>query len=301
MEQRLNDPLLTGFDDFIARSIARPGISRHAEVAGARIHYLEWPGPSGAAPLLLLHGYLAHAHWWDFVAPWLAERHRVIAPDFSGMGDSARRPRYSYADFHDEITGIVEATGIAGCTAIGHSFGGRALLHACARHPGLVGRAIIVDSRLITPDDPMRDFGEWRPKKRYPNEADILSRFVLRPEEPCPPAALAHMARASATRDGDAWLWKFDEQITRMFAAGVVPGAVDDATALRNLPIPVDLVYGELSRVVDARRAAYLTDAVPHGRAPLVLPCGYHHLPVSQPQPLLATLRALLLPPHRST
>ena len=64
----------------------------------------------------------------------------------------------------------------------------------------------------------MRAFGEtWRPKKRYASEAQILSRFSLRPEEPCPPLALAHMAKHSAVQDGDAWVWKFDEQITRLF------------------------------------------------------------------------------------
>ena len=37
--------------------------------------------------------------------------------------------------------------------------------------------------------------GTWRPKKRYPSEAEILSRFALRPEEPAPAIAMAHMAR----------------------------------------------------------------------------------------------------------
>jgi pimeloyl-ACP methyl ester carboxylesterase len=103
-------------------------LSRHAQVAGRQLHYLEWPGPQGAPPLLLLHGFLAHAHWWDFVAPSLAETYRVIAPDFSGMGDSEYRDTYTHAMFDEEVTGLVEALGIAGCAAVGHSFGGRSLL-----------------------------------------------------------------------------------------------------------------------------------------------------------------------------
>ncbi len=93
----MSDPYLESFEQFLERSIARPGLSRHAQVAGRRLHYLEWPGPPGAPPLLLLHGFLAHAHWWDFVAPSLAESYRVIAPDFSGMGDSEYRDDYSHA------------------------------------------------------------------------------------------------------------------------------------------------------------------------------------------------------------
>jgi pimeloyl-ACP methyl ester carboxylesterase len=284
-----------GFDEFIARSLARPGLSRSFDGAGIRLHYLEWPGPRDAPPILLLHGFLAHAHWWDFIAPWLAEHHRVVALDFGGMGDSAHREQYTAPGFIAEIAAVVEHAGIAGCAAVGHSFGGRTLLHACHAHPGLIRRAIIVDSRLVSPDDPMgRGFGDWRPKKRYASEAEILPRFSLRPEEPCPALALAHMARVSAGREGDAWVWKFDEQITRLFNAGA-EGPPDDAAALKGLATPVDLIYGEMSRVVTPARAEHLLRAAGSRRQPIVLPCGYHHLPVSQPQPLLAALRALLL------
>ena len=49
----MTDPLQQGFEAFIERAVARPGQSRHAQVAGIRMHYLEWPGPAGAPALLL--------------------------------------------------------------------------------------------------------------------------------------------------------------------------------------------------------------------------------------------------------
>jgi pimeloyl-ACP methyl ester carboxylesterase len=291
-----------GFDEFIARSLARPGESHTFEGAGLRLHYLEWPcssstGPKGP-PVLLLHGFLAHAHWWDFVAPWLAENHRVVALDFGGMGESGHREggRYRAEDFIAEIDAVVRHTGLEGCIAIGHSFGGRALLHACRAHPALASRAIIIDSRLMSPGDSRPGFDStWRPKKRYPTEESILPRFVLRPEEPCPDSAMLHMARRSVGREGDAWVWKFDEQITRLFNEGR-EGPVDDAAELKGLTTPVDLIYGEFSRVVTPARAEYLLQATNATHEAIVLPNGFHHLPVSQPQPLLAALRALILP-----
>jgi pimeloyl-ACP methyl ester carboxylesterase len=292
----LTDPLLSGFDEFIARSAARPGTSRYADVAGIRMHYLEWAGPTGAPTLLLLHGYLAHAHWWDFVAPWLAQHHRVIAPDFSGMGDSGYRPRYSYAQFNAEVPGIVEALGIGGCTAIGHSFGGRTLLHACHARPDLFARAIVVDSRLGSPEDPVRGFDEeWRPKKLYPDEASILQRFTLRPIEPAPAAALAYMGRHSVREEPGGWTWKFDENVTRVFQQrGTDRSGVDDAAALAGLPTEVDFIYGEDSRVVTPARAARLPGCLPHVRSVTGIPASHHHLPVSQPVALVTALRILL-------
>lgn len=291
----MTDPLQQGFEAFIERAVARPGQSRHAQVAGIRMHYLEWPGPPNAPALVLLHGYLAHARWWDFVAPWLAETHRVIAPDFGGMGDSGTRPHYDHSQFHDEIVGIAEATGIAGCTAIGHSFGGRALLYACGMRPGLFQRAIVVDSRLGSSDDPVRGFEEeWRPKKRYPDADSILSRFVLRPIEPAPAIALRHMARASVREEDGGWVWKFDENVTRLYQ--IEPGArgVDDTAALRGMQTPVDFIYGEESKVVTPARAALLASCLPNVRTVTCLPCSHHHLPVSQPLALLGCLRVLL-------
>jgi pimeloyl-ACP methyl ester carboxylesterase len=291
----LSDPLQQSFDDFLKRSIARPGLSRHVDATGIRIHYLEWPGPPGAPALLLLHGFLAHAHWWDFIAPWLAEDYRVIAPDFGGMGDSEHRPGYRHELFFEEVAAILRHTGIAPCAVVGHSFGGRALLYASQRFPELITRGIVVDSRLSSPDDPLRGFDEpWRAKKRYPDLATILGRFVLRPDEPAPAAALEHMARASVRRDGDAWIWKFDDQVTHLFRSGGNKPVVDEAAELGGLTTPLDIIRGEWSKVVTAPRAQRMLASLPTARGPIVLPCSYHHLPVSQPLALLAALRALL-------
>jgi pimeloyl-ACP methyl ester carboxylesterase len=296
----LSDPLQQGFDDFLRRSIERPGLSRHFDATGIRIHYLEWPGPPGAPALLLLHGFLAHAHWWDFIAHWLAEEYRVIAPDFGGMGDSEHRPEYRHELFFEEVAATIRHAGIAPCTVIGHSFGGRALLYACKRYPELIARGIVVDSRLTAPDDPMRGFDEaWRPKKRYPDLQTILGRFVLRPDEPAPAAALDHMARASVRADGDAFIWKFDDGITHLFRGGSDRPVVDEAVELAALTTPLDIIRGEWSKVVTAPRAQRMVACLPTARGPIALPCGYHHLPVSQPQPLLAALRALLANPRQ--
>jgi pimeloyl-ACP methyl ester carboxylesterase len=289
----LSDPLVESFQAFLTRSAQLPGQSHFIDAKGTRLHYLEWPGPVGAPTILLLHGFLAHAHWWDFIAPWLAEDYRVIAPDFSGMGESAYRPEYRVDLFADEIEAIVAATGIKGCLAVGHSFGGRVLLLACAKYQHLFSRAVVVDSRIGTQDDPMRGFNDaWRPKKIYADEATILQRFALRPEEPAPAAALLHMGRASIRQVDKGWTWKFDDQLTKLFAVSDATQE-DDSPALRKVLIPVDLIYGEHSIIATRARAEALRKTLVHTQTVTCLPACYHHIPVSQPQPLLAALRLL--------
>jgi len=295
----VSDPLIENFAACTRRSLERPGISRHMQVEGISLHYLEWPGPAGAPTLLLLHGYLAHAHWWDFVAPWLATGYRVIAPDFGGMGDSGQRATYSYPQFNAEIIGLVEALGLGGCIGIGHSFGGRALLYACAARPELFARAIVVDSRLGTPDDPVRGFDEeWRPKKRYATAEEALRRFVLRPIEPAPAAAMHHLGRMSIRQEAEGWTWKFDENVTRVFQnRGLARPGVDDRAVLAGLPTMVDFIHGECSRVVTPARAAHLADCLPNVSSVTQIPGAHHHLPVSEPVALVTALRMLLRSP----
>jgi pimeloyl-ACP methyl ester carboxylesterase len=59
--------------------IDSPGRSAYQNDEGRLTHYLEWGDPRSAKVLLLLHGFLGHAHWWDFVAPWFAADYRVMA------------------------------------------------------------------------------------------------------------------------------------------------------------------------------------------------------------------------------
>ena len=54
-------------------------------VQGARIETLAW-GARGAPGLLLLHGKMAHARWWSFIAPFFAATHRVVALSFCRHG-----------------------------------------------------------------------------------------------------------------------------------------------------------------------------------------------------------------------
>ena len=37
---------------------------KYLNVNGIRLHYLDW-GNCGLQPILLLHGFMAHAHVWD--------------------------------------------------------------------------------------------------------------------------------------------------------------------------------------------------------------------------------------------
>ena len=63
------------------------GTSQRVRINGAQIHYREWGDPK-APPLVLLHPAPFNSHVWVALAPALARRYHVVAPDARGFGDS---------------------------------------------------------------------------------------------------------------------------------------------------------------------------------------------------------------------
>jgi pimeloyl-ACP methyl ester carboxylesterase len=271
--------------------IDSPGRSRRVGAAGNDIHYLEWGDPDNDRVMVLLHGFLGHAHWWDFIAPWFARQYRVIAMDFGGMGESGPREAYSSAGFIAEIGGLLQALAVKPVTLIGHSLGGCIAIFACRDYPQYIERAIVIDSKLGFPDSPMRPRMTPRSKRLYPDLAAALSRFRLMPQEPAtPPAVLAHIARHSIKQEGNHFLWKFDERLRH----GVDWTGATEGEAFAQITLPIDFVCGEFSAVVPAELAERVGKAIRNGRGPIVIPSAYHHIPIGQPLALTAVLRALL-------
>ena len=81
----------------------------------------------------MIHGGAAHAHWWDHIAPLLAEGREVIASDLSGHGDSDRRSDYSVEAWAEEalaVAGIAHSDRAVGTLPAGRMPGGN--LHRAA-------------------------------------------------------------------------------------------------------------------------------------------------------------------------
>ncbi len=120
----------------------------YLHVRGIRLHYLDW-GNQGQPPMLLLHGFLGHAHVWDDLALTLRDRYHVIALDQRGHGQSQwlENGAYTLADHFSDIAGLVEALRLDPFILLGHSMGGRNALFYAACHPHKVARLILVDAR----------------------------------------------------------------------------------------------------------------------------------------------------------
>ncbi|MET0290714.1 MAG: alpha/beta hydrolase [Steroidobacteraceae bacterium] len=132
----LDAKLLPGFK---VEKVKTQGAVLHTVVGGS--------GP----PLLLIHGApLTHLSWFR-VAPELAKRYTVIAPDLRGYGDSSKpedgenHVNYSKRAMAQDKIDLMKHFGFERFAVVGHDRGGRVGHRLALDHPNAVTRLSVLD------------------------------------------------------------------------------------------------------------------------------------------------------------
>lgn len=126
-----------------------PGFKvERVRTSGAELHTVI--GGSGP-PLLLIHGApLTHLSWYR-VAPELAKRYTVIAPDLRGYGDSSKPEdgenhiNYSKRAMAQDKIELMRHFGFERFAVVGHDRGGRVAHRLALDHPQAVTRLSVLD------------------------------------------------------------------------------------------------------------------------------------------------------------
>jgi pimeloyl-ACP methyl ester carboxylesterase len=99
--------------------------------------------------VILVHGLEGSHLNWMLVAPELAERHRVIAPDLAGFGLTPPGERGSSLEANaDLVAELARKYGDEPAVIVGNSMGGLVAMLAATRHPDVVERLVLVDPAL---------------------------------------------------------------------------------------------------------------------------------------------------------
>lgn len=263
------------------------------DVEGAMMSYRSWGLDNTGKPgMLLVHGMLAHARWWDHIAPRFADRFRVVAPDLTGMGDSARRPQYSRRQYSRELVAIARHLGLTDVVVVGHSFSAISALYATLTDPDVFDRAIVVDARIFIPNP--TDVLPSQQERSYDSLEEALSRYRLMPPSAGNnPEILDYVARHSVVKSDDGrWRWKFDPATI----IGIERDGMIQEMSYKRLP--VDLLRGGDSTFMTESNVANFLAHMPACGAPVEVPGAGHHIMLDQPAAFIAAINGLLARPH---
>ena len=117
----------------------------NARLSNVIMHYLEVDG--GDLPVVLLHGWPQTSHEWRHVMPLLAPRHRIIAPDLRGLGDTTRPlDGYDSRSVAGDVAELITThLGIRRFHLVGHDWGGPTAFALACAHPEAVATLTVID------------------------------------------------------------------------------------------------------------------------------------------------------------
>lgn len=120
------------------------------EQTGLPIRYAD----RGEGPVLvLLHGFVGSADYWERVVPMLEGHFRCIVPDLLGHGESdAPTGPYTIEQLADGVLQLLDVLDIEQAILLGHSMGGYTALSFAERYPERL-RAFGLVHSMPLPDD----------------------------------------------------------------------------------------------------------------------------------------------------
>lgn len=236
-----------------------------------------WSGAGGAGSLLFLHGGGQTRHSWGAAARLLAaDGWDCTTLDLRGHGDSDWAPDgdYRLARFVADIRHVVSRAPDRP-VIVGASLGGLTALLLEGHHR--VARALVLVDIVPRPrPDGRRRIHEFMARHldgfaSLEEVADAVAAYNRRPRRRNPDGLRKNVRQHADGR----WYWHWDPALMRLASGALLPDPDEVLRAARRIDVPVLLIRGGRSDVVDHDGAAELLEVVEKARVVEVAEAGH--------------------------
>lgn len=152
---------------------------RTTKLENVEVFYRE-AGPKDAPVLLLLHGFPTSSHMFRDLIPRLADRFRVIAPDYPGFGHSAMPDRskfaYTFDNYAEVVEKLIQQLGVKRYALYVMDYGAPIGFRLASKHPDQITALIVQNGNAY--DEGLEKF--WDPIKAYWRTGASAEREALR-------------------------------------------------------------------------------------------------------------------------
>lgn len=280
---------------------------------GLRLHYISHPCTTAECRsyCILLHGFTNDAHVWDALAAELQGSHHVIALDQRGHGDSDWDParQYSHWQLAEDLQDFLAEFGDATLHIVGHSLGGRVAMLALETSRCPVASLTIIDAgpevnaeageRLV--NDVMQLPSHYADAQAY---RDSLARIYVMADTD----ALAQVAsfglrisqgklRAKTDPAFTPGIWHFTPELRALHKDR---GELSEQLwkALRSLTVPVHIVRGQASSILEPALAARMVREFGERALLSLVPRAGHAVMLDNPRESTALITAFIQREH---
>ena len=113
---------------------------------------------AGDPPFVFVHGWTCNRTHFAPQVEHFQERHRVLAVDLRGHGDSDKpQQRYTVPGLADDVAWLCAEAHVDRPILVGHSMGGVVVLDIAARHPEVPRGVVMLDAAPIVAASPAAD------------------------------------------------------------------------------------------------------------------------------------------------
>jgi pyruvate dehydrogenase E2 component (dihydrolipoamide acetyltransferase) len=216
---------------------------------GKRVRYLK-AGPDEGTPLVMIHGFGADLMGWAFNQGALAEDRPVYAIDLPGHGGSSKTlEEGSTRELAKAVTDFMDAKGISSAHLVGHSLGGAVALLIASKAPERVAALTLVAPGGLGPEIAQNFIDGFIAETRARKLRPVLEMLVADPNQ-VTGDMVEEVLKFKRLDGATAALQKI---ANATFSGGQQRGSL--RSRLNDLPMPVQVIWGESDAVLPAKHA----------------------------------------------
>jgi 3-oxoadipate enol-lactonase len=240
-------------------------------------------------PLLLVHGFPLDHSMWDGQIEALSARHRVIAPDLRGFGQSGVSEGVVTMDqFAGDLVDLIDFLGIDKVVLCGLSMGGYIALEFWRKYAHRLRALILCDTRAKN-DTPEAAANRFVVAEKVLREGSNIVADAMIPKlfSPITMQEQPHLAE------------KIKQVIDRTDPRGIAAAALgmaqraDFIAELPRIGCPALVIVGQSDAISPVAEMQAIAKAVPNAEF-IIIPQAGHMAPMEQPQAVNAAIERFL-------
>ena len=265
---------------------------------GLRHHYIRWGDP-GQDAIVLVHGLMNHARYWEHIAELLVPDYCVYALDLRGHGETEHAPGgYLVWAFAQDLHAFIQELDLEVFDLVAHSIGSRVAMSYARDHSARIRKLVLADMGPEMARTGARGIrksvGESNKQAGFETEAHALDHFAqMYPGKPKEFLMRQLMASLTLDEESGQLVFRYDPGLHEATGKGAIVEIPYLWESLEHIECPTLVVRAAKSRVLSPEIAEQMVERIPDAKF-VEIPDAGHQLPLHQPEAFASVLKDFL-------